>query len=87
MVMACEECVFYSRKLQDRSSPPCLSCQSDFSDKGYCVAVNSETGMVPVITKISDEHQAREILARGMRNGNCFELLYWSNDINAYQAI
>jgi hypothetical protein len=86
MVMKCEECAFYSRKQQDRSTPPCTSCNSDLSDKGYCVAVNSETGLIPVITKIFDENHAREIIARGMRNGSCFELLHWSNEVRAYQA-
>jgi len=49
------------------------------------VAVNSEFGFVPVITKIFDEGHAREIIARGTQNGNCFELLLWSKEINAYQ--
>ena len=81
----CEECAFYDRQQQSQSATPCISCISDPSDKGYCVAVLSEFGLVPVITKIFDESQAREILARGMRNGSCFQLLQWSGEANAYQ--
>lgn len=83
--MTCEECVFFNRLQNSRNSTPCISCSTDPSDKGYCVAVNSEFGFVPVITKIFDEGHAREIIARGTQNGNCFELLLWSKEINAYQ--
>jgi hypothetical protein len=86
MVMTCEECVFYSRLQQNRSSTPCISCTTDPSDKGYCIAINSEFGFVPVISKIFDEARAREIIARGTRNGSSFELLLWSKEINAYRT-
>ena len=49
------------------------------------MAVNSEFGFVPVITKIFDEGRAREIIARGSRKGSCFELLQWSTENCAYQ--
>lgn len=83
--MTCEACVFYTRMQQNRSTTPCISCATDPSDKGYCVAVNSEFGFVPVITKIFDEDRAREIIARGSRKGSCFELLQWSTENCAYQ--
>jgi hypothetical protein len=83
--MTCNECVFYSRRQQQLSNTPCISCTSDLTDKGYCVAVNSEIGLVPVVTKIFDEGHARAIIARGSRNGSRFQLLHWSNEINAYQ--
>ena len=83
--MACEECVFYSRLQNGKGNTPCISCSTDPSDKGYCVAINSEFGLVPVITKIFDEGHARAIIARGSQNGSCVELLLWSKDINAYQ--
>jgi hypothetical protein len=38
-----------------------------------------------VVTKIFDEGHARAIIARGSRNGSRFQLLHWSNEINAYQ--
>lgn len=83
MVMTCKECVFYERRQQ--RSPPCISCASDLSDKGFCVAVNSEIGLVPVVSKIFDENHARAIIARGRRSGSRFQLLHWSNEISAYQ--
>lgn len=83
--MTCEECVFNSRLQHNRNSTPCISCSADQSDKGYCVAVNSEFGLVPVITKIFDEGHARDLISRGFRNGTCFELLLWSKELNAYQ--
>lgn len=82
--MRCEQCVFYSRLQQSHSSTPCISCTSDMSDKGFCVAVDSEFGLVPVISKIFDEGQAREIIARGMQHGSSFALLQWSCALNAY---
>lgn len=83
--MTCEECVFYGRLQKNGTNTPCVSCSIDPSDKGYCVAVNSESGIVPIITKIFDEEHAREIIARGSRNGSCFELLRWSSEINAFR--
>lgn len=81
--MTCKECVFYERRQQ--RSPPCISCASDLSDKGFCVAVNSEIGLVPVVSKIFDENHARAIIDRGRRSGSRFQLLHWSCEINAYQ--
>lgn len=83
VVMTCKECVFYERRQQ--RSPPCISCVSDLSDKGFCVAVNSEIGLVPVVSKIFDESHARAIIDRGRRSGSRFQLLHWSNEICAYQ--
>ena len=87
VAMNCESCVFYSRFQQNPGTTPCINCASDYSDKGYCVAVSSEFGLVPVITKIADEDHARDIIARGMRNGGYFELLQWSTEINAYLIV
>jgi hypothetical protein len=38
-----------------------------------------------VVTKISEEVRAREIIRRGMSNGRSFQLLLWSTEKNAYQ--
>jgi len=82
--MMCKECVFFERRQQ--RSPPCISCASDLSDKGFCVAVNSEIGLVPVVSKIFDEDHARAIINRGNRSGGSrLQLLHWSNEICAYQ--
>lgn len=86
MVMTCKECAFYERRQQRHSSTPCISCTSDLSDKGFCVAIRSEIGLVPVVTKIFDENHARAIIDRGSRSGNRFQLLHWSSEISAYQT-
>lgn len=85
--MNCEECVFYSRLQESSINPPCITCSSDTSDKGFCVALRSEQGFVPVITKIAEETRAREIIRRGMRNGSPLQLLLWSMEKRAYQLI
>jgi hypothetical protein len=82
--MNCEQCVFYSRREENPTNPPCISCAADASDKGYCVAVISEQGYVPVITRIIEESRAREIIQRGIRNGSTFQLLHWSTEKCAY---
>lgn len=85
--MNCGQCVFYTRRQQNPANPPCSSCTSDPSDKGYCVAVASVQGFVPVITKIADESRARDIIRHGMQNGSIFQLLQWSIEESAYQQI
>ncbi len=85
--MNCGQCVFYGQLQHYPVSPPCPSCSSDPTDKGYCVAVRSETGYTPVVTKIFDEKKAREIIRRGMRHGTRFMLLSWSVENRAFQHI
>lgn len=85
--MSCEQCVFYSRLQENPLSPPCISCSTDRSDKGYCVAAKSEQGFVPVISKIAEETRAREIVQRGISNGSTLQLLLWSTEKNVYQFI
>jgi len=82
--MNCMHCVFFERQRANPVNPPCTSCASDTSDKGYCVAVLSEQGYVPVITRITEESRAREILKRGTKNGGEFQLLLWSSEKCAY---
>lgn len=82
--MNCIHCVFYERLQINPANPPCSNCSTDISDKGYCVAVMSDQGYVPVVTKIIEEAQAREIIQRGTKNGGNFQLLRWSPDKGAY---
>ncbi len=85
--MSCVQCAFYSQLQHNPIGPPCPSCSSDPSDKGYCVAVESQHGYVPIITKIPNEVKALEIIRRGLRNGGRFMLLMWSVETRAYQRI
>jgi len=82
--MNCVHCVFYERLKASPSNPPCINCSSDPSDKGYCVAVLSEQGYIPVITRIVEKARAHDIIRRGTSNGGNFQLLRWCTEKGAY---
>jgi hypothetical protein len=83
--MPCDDCVFFARFQQNPLSPPCISCAGDRSDKGYCIAVYSEFGLMPVVSKIADPALAQEIIQRGADNGSRFRLLRWCKERRVYQ--
>lgn len=85
--MSCQDCVFQDSLLNSRAPVPCQSCQDDDTDKGYCLATDSDFGFVPIITRITDRSVAQDMQQRAHNNGSELLLLSWSQEKKAYRLV
>lgn len=87
LIMSCQDCVFQDSLMKSRVPAPCQSCKNDDTDKGYCLASDSDFGFVPIITRINDRQHARRIQQRAYHNGSKLFLLSWSQEKRAYRLV
>lgn len=82
--MECSACAFSHQLQRRRSSAPCNICREDPRDKGYCLAADHDGTLVPVLMRIRDRRDARQLMQRARDQGTMLSLLCWSQQRHGY---